>query len=249
MAAQGISSRKLPRVVVEHLAAVLSARLGTGVQTRRADVSGQAAWVLQAHDDADVPSRVAVGLGDDDVSVLVAQLGHADAERGQAELLLSDIWSACLGRIGIDTGTGWSGSVSPVSEAVPTWTGAYRLDGAGFGLLALTAAQGVSARDGRTSGAGAHDGVRAAPPNLEVILDIDLPLAVRFGGTEMTIDALSRLGPGALIDLGRSPDEPVDVLVNGRMVARGEVVVVGGNYGVRVTEVVSAADRLRSMGM
>lgn len=84
-------------------------------------------------------------------------------------------------------------------------------------------------------------------PNLDVILDIDLPLSVRFGETEMTVDALTKLGPGSVIDLGRSPDDPVDVLVNGRMVARGEVVVVAGAYGVRITEVVSAADRLRTM--
>jgi flagellar motor switch protein FliN/FliY len=63
----------------------------------------------------------------------------------------------------------------------------------------------------------------------------------------MTLDALTRLGPGSVIDLGRSPDDPVDVLVNGRVVARGEVVVVAGSYGVRITEVVSAADRLRTM--
>ncbi len=63
----------------------------------------------------------------------------------------------------------------------------------------------------------------------------------------MTLDALTRIGPGSVIDLGRSPDDPVDILVNGRLVARGEVVVVAGNYGVRVHEVVSAADRLRSM--
>lgn len=87
------------------------------------------------------------------------------------------------------------------------------------------------------------------PANLDVILDIDLPLAVRFGETEMTLDALTRLGPGSIIDLARAPDEPVDVLVNGRLVARGEVVIVGGSYGVRVTEVMSAADRLRSMGV
>jgi flagellar motor switch protein FliN len=85
------------------------------------------------------------------------------------------------------------------------------------------------------------------PSNLDVILDIDLPLTVRFGEAEMTLEALTRLGPGSVIDLVRSPDEPVDVLVNGRLVARGEVVVVAGNYGVRVSEVVSAADRVRSM--
>lgn len=86
------------------------------------------------------------------------------------------------------------------------------------------------------------------PANLEVVLDIDLPLAIQFGHTEMTLASLSGVGPGSIIELDRAPEEPVDVMVNGHLVARGEVVVVSGNYGVRVTEVVSAADRLRSLG-
>jgi flagellar motor switch protein FliN len=85
------------------------------------------------------------------------------------------------------------------------------------------------------------------PRNLEVVLDIELPITVRFGETRLTLDALSRLGPGAMIDLERSPDDPVDLLINGRLIARGDVVVVSGCYGVRVSEVVSAADRLRSL--
>lgn len=85
------------------------------------------------------------------------------------------------------------------------------------------------------------------PANLDVILDIDLPLSVRFGRTDMTLEALTRLGPGSVIDLGRSPDDPVEVLVNGRLIARAEVVVVSGNYGVRITEVVSAVDRVRTL--
>jgi len=87
------------------------------------------------------------------------------------------------------------------------------------------------------------------PSNLDVILDIDLPLTVRFGQTEMTLQRLTRLAPGSVIDLGRSPDDPVDVLVNGRLIARGEVVVVAGNYGVRVTEVISASDRWRAVSV
>jgi flagellar motor switch protein FliN/FliY len=75
-----------------------------------------------------------------------------------------------------------------------------------------------------------------------------MPLSVRFGEAVLSLDLLTRLGPGSLIELSRQPDDPVDVLINGRLVARGEVVVVSGNYGVRVTEVVSAAERLRSMG-
>ena len=87
----------------------------------------------------------------------------------------------------------------------------------------------------------------AAPANLDLILDIDLPLTVRFGETEMSLHSLMRLAPGSIIDLGRSPDDPVDILVNGRLVARGEVVVVSGNYGVRIVDVNSAADRLKTV--
>lgn len=86
-----------------------------------------------------------------------------------------------------------------------------------------------------------------AASRIDVILDIDLPLVVRFGRTEMPLRTLARLGPGTLIDLGRSADDPVEVLVSNRVVARGEVVIVSGNYGVRVTDVVSPRERVRSM--
>ena len=84
-------------------------------------------------------------------------------------------------------------------------------------------------------------------PNLDVILDVDLPLVVRFGRTELPLRILAALGPGSVIDLGRAPDESVEVLVGNQIVARGEVVIVGGNYGVRITDVIGAADRVRSM--
>jgi flagellar motor switch protein FliN/FliY len=82
---------------------------------------------------------------------------------------------------------------------------------------------------------------------IDVILDIDLPVVVRFGHTEMPLRALTRLGPGSVIDLGRSPDDPVEVLVSNHVVARGEVVIVGGNYGVRILDVTSQSERARSM--
>ena len=96
------------------------------------------------------------------------------------------------------------------------------------------AAQGVGCRPASGSG-------------IDVILDIDLPLVVRFGRTELPLRALTRLGPGSVIDLGRSPDDPVEVLVSNRVVARGEVVIVGGNYGIRILDVVSPSERMRSM--
>ena len=84
--------------------------------------------------------------------------------------------------------------------------------------------------------------------NLDVLLDIELPVAVRFGRTDVPLLSLVRLGPGSVIDLHRSADEPVDVMVSGKVVARGEVVVIEGNYGVRVTEIVSTSERIRSIG-
>jgi flagellar motor switch protein FliN/FliY len=84
-------------------------------------------------------------------------------------------------------------------------------------------------------------------PKLDMILDIDLPLTVRFGRTEMPLRVITGLGPGSVIDLGRSPDDPVDLLISNRVIARGEVVIVGGNYGVRITDVTSPADRVRSL--
>jgi len=59
--------------------------------------------------------------------------------------------------------------------------------------------------------------------------------------------ALTRLSPGSVIDLGRSPDDPVELLVSDRVIAHGEVVIVGGNYGVRILDVVSQSERVRSM--
>lgn len=108
------------------------------------------------------------------------------------------------------------------------------------------AAPAGAAADPSHAAAGAS--VAAAPPDrLDAILDIELPLIVRFGRTELPLRTLAHLGPGSLIDLGRSADDPVDLLVSNRVVARGEVVVVGGNYGVRVLDVVSPRERARSM--
>lgn len=91
------------------------------------------------------------------------------------------------------------------------------------------------------------DSMEKLTSRIAVILDIDLPVVVRFGRTEMPIRSLAKLGPGAVIDLGRSPDDPVEVLVSDRVVATGEVVIVGGNYGIRIRDVVSPSERVRSM--
>jgi flagellar motor switch protein FliN/FliY len=83
--------------------------------------------------------------------------------------------------------------------------------------------------------------------NMDVVLDMELPLVVRFGRTIMSLKALAALGPGSIVSMGRSPDEPVELLVSDQVIARGEVVIVGGNYGVRVTQLVGPADRAKGL--
>lgn len=77
---------------------------------------------------------------------------------------------------------------------------------------------------------------RLADSRLDAVLDVDLPLVVRFGRTVMPLRNVAELSPGSVVDMGRTPDEPVELLVGDRLIARGEVVIVGGNYGVRITE-------------
>ena len=74
---------------------------------------------------------------------------------------------------------------------------------------------------------------------LDAVLDVDLPLVVRFGATVLPLRTLSSLGAGSMVDLNRAPDDPVDLLVGDRVIARGEVMVVDGQYGVRITELLN----------
>jgi flagellar motor switch protein FliN/FliY len=79
---------------------------------------------------------------------------------------------------------------------------------------------------------------------LDLLLDIELPVTLRFGRTQMTMNEVIDLNRGSVIDFGQGVDEPVEVMVNGRVVARGEAVMVQGNYGVRISQIESRSERL-----
>lgn len=81
------------------------------------------------------------------------------------------------------------------------------------------------------------------PRNIERLLEVELDVVVRFGVTNVPLRDVVRMGVGTMIELNRAVDEPVELLVNGRPLARGEVVVVDGYYGVRITEISPAAER------
>mgnify|MGYP003300350628 CR=1 FL=1 len=83
--------------------------------------------------------------------------------------------------------------------------------------------------------------------NLRVLENIDVALTVEVGGAEIKIKELLRLGEGSVVELDRLAGDPLDILANGTMIAKGEVVMVGERYGVRFTEIVDPEKRMESV--
>ncbi len=78
-------------------------------------------------------------------------------------------------------------------------------------------------------------------------MEVELPVGVSFGRAQMRLKDAVKLTTGSIVELNRSVTEPVEVLVNNCVIARGEVVVVEGNYGVRIRQIVSREERLRTL--
>jgi len=88
----------------------------------------------------------------------------------------------------------------------------------------------------------------AGPGNLDFILDIPLEITVELGRTKMMVNELLKLGQGSIIELGKIAGETLEILANNRLIARGDVVVINDKYGIRLTEVISPAERVEKLG-
>ena len=99
-----------------------------------------------------------------------------------------------------------------------------------------------------------RQGTEPPPPsqrdaaNLDFVLDIPLEVSVELGRTRMLISDLIQLGQGSVIELSKLAGEPLEILVNQKLVARGEVVVVNEKFGVRLTDIISPVDRVKQLG-
>ncbi|MBP1597049.1 MAG: flagellar motor switch protein FliN [Acidobacteria bacterium] len=89
---------------------------------------------------------------------------------------------------------------------------------------------------------------KAEKYNIDLLLDVELEVVVSFGETQMPLRDVLKLGTGSVVELEKGINDPVTIMVNQKPIARGEVVMVDGNYGVKVLEVESTADRIRSLG-
>ena len=83
--------------------------------------------------------------------------------------------------------------------------------------------------------------------NLDVILDIPVTLSMEVGRTEVPIQELLALNRGSVVELDRIAGEPMDVLINGTLIAHGEVVIINEKFGIRLTDVISPAERVRKL--
>jgi flagellar motor switch protein FliN/FliY len=83
--------------------------------------------------------------------------------------------------------------------------------------------------------------------NIDLLMDVNLPVSIELGRTRMTISDILELGCGSIVELDKLAGEPVDILVNNKMLAKGEVVVLDENFGVRITSLVSPRERLERL--
>jgi flagellar motor switch protein FliN/FliY len=249
-----VNERALIQAMAEELGSVIGALLDAPGATDAATAVVSVQWAVGLTFGGPSAGTVVVGFDLEGAQSLARQVMALDEAPPEAAVTdtLQEVCGQALGAVSQRTGFQGLRLIEAKIAAAPPATSATTMTITAGERLAMTVAcwaniETVKAAAPAASPAPAPLLAAAAPANLDLILDIDLPLTVRFGETEMTLQALTRLAPGSVIDLGRSPDDPVDVLVNGRLVARGEVVVVSGNYGVRILEVISAADRLRTV--
>ena len=127
-----------------------------------------------------------------------------------------------------DVGGDWAAALQEQSEAVGEAVG--------------TKIKGADLEDFGRGG-----GVSDDTPDLDAILNIPVTLAMEIGRTKITIRNLLQLNPGSVVELDRLAGEPLDVLCNGTLIAHGEVVVVNDQFGIRLTDVISAPERVKKL--
>ena len=156
----------------------------------------------------------------------------ADENEGTSpeEQALADEWAAALAEAG-DDAAGQDDIDALMSQGAPAAPAAPRMAMEEFGA-APKPGNGPVSLDG---------------PNLDVILDIPVSISMEVGSTEISIRNLLQLNQGSVVELDRLAGEPLDVLVNGTLIAHGEVVVVNEKFGIRLTDVISPSERIKKL--
>nr|WP_185047194.1 flagellar motor switch protein FliN [Pseudomonas frederiksbergensis] len=149
-----------------------------------------------------------------------------DDMNAQDDQALADEWAAALE----ETGDAGQDDIDALLAADASGSSSNRLPMEEFGSVPKN-----------------NDPVTLDGPNLDVILDIPVSISMEVGSTDINIRNLLQLNQGSVIELDRLAGEPLDVLVNGTLIAHGEVVVVNEKFGIRLTDVISPSERIKKL--
>jgi flagellar motor switch protein FliN len=145
---------------------------------------------------------------------------------------------------GGETGDDWADAMNEQGEAEAAAAG----EDAGWGdALEEQAAQEAVEQAPLQNLEEEEGGANIGDSSMDVILDIPVSISMEIGASKISIRNLLKLNQGSVIELDRLAGEPLDVLVNGTLIAHGEVVVVNEKYGIRLTDVISAAERIQKL--
>ncbi len=171
----------------------------------------------------------------------------ADAGGAQDEQALADQWASALSEgeaAGSEEGQG--------DALADEWAAALAKDEQE--KIKEERPKGVEARQGRdyeyktlTADASINEGGEKTKRDLDFILDIPLSVSAQLGSTQLLINELLQLGQGSVIELNKLAGEPLEILVNGKLVARGEAVVINEKFGVRLTDIISPIERVKQL--
>lgn len=190
------------------------------------------------------------------VALEAAGLGGAsdsDVKGTYQEILgqsLSGLAAALGGAIGGEV-TCAKGGYGPAPDGEAAGT-EFHLEGLGGGPVYFVVAGGLAAPSMAPAAApAAPEPVPAEAPRaagaFDLLLDVEMPVSVSFGRAHIPLKEVLKLTSGSIVELNRAVTEPVEIIVNNCVVAKGEVVVIEGNYGVRIHQVISRSERLRTL--
>jgi flagellar motor switch protein FliN/FliY len=218
----------------------VSGPLSVGTPTRSTDEVAVAGQAVLAKFSGTARGQIAVVVGQDLVDALAnTPMGNLDLTQAVRPAL--EAAAATLGPVVVDPGT--------VSEPAAALSAVVDAGGVLVPLLdgGTTAAVIALSIAGQVSGGTATPSATRSSANgrvgLDLLHDVEMEVTAELGRTRMNVRELLALIPGAVIELDRAAGGPADLLVNGRIIARGEVVVVDENFGIRITEILSPSDR------
>jgi len=249
-----VSQEAYAQALIAEFVSAVDAVLGTATASPSTEDAGGDGWLLSASIGGDLRGAIAAWVDRAGAESLAQRVMGMDETPDAATVsdMLREMWAQAAGALSLkDPFTGCKLSAVSIDPAGAPANGVVvdLLAGDGRARIAVggDAAPAPAAAPMKQDQPVVRIPELVANDTLEAVLDMELPLVVRFARTVMPLKTLAGLGPGSIVDMERSPDEPVQMLVGDRVIARGEVVVVGGHYGVRVTDLVSRTERVQAL--